>query len=133
VSDAGAQLQADPRPGASWLRQTRRAKNVTAGQAKDLRKQALLADLRNQVRKGAYWGIRTKIGAYGLGNAMPVPLDKTLALAAIRTRLNPFSKEEQGELINWGYAVCDAAVRRHVLTDAVPPLQWPIPAFALDR
>jgi NTE family protein len=133
VSDAGAQLQADPRPGASWLRQTRRAMNVTAGQAKDLRKQALLADLRSQVRKGAYWGIRTKIGAYGLGNAMPVPLDKTLALAAIRTRLNPFSKEEQGELINWGYAVCDAAVRRHVLTDAVPPLQWPIPAFALDR
>ena len=133
VSDAGAQLQADPRPGASWLRQTRRAMNVTANQARDLRKQALLADLRSQVRKGAYWGIRTEIGAYGLGSAMPVPPGKTHALAAIRTRLNPFSKEEQGELINWGYAVCDAAVRRHVLTDALPPLRWPIPAFPLDR
>jgi NTE family protein len=51
----------------------------------------------------------------------------------MRTRLNPFSEREQGELINWGYAVCDAAIRRHVLADAVPPLQWPIPAFALDR
>ncbi len=107
--------------------------NVTAHQARDLRKQALLADLRTRVRKGAYWGIRTEIGAYGLGDAMGVPVAKTQTLAEVRTRLNPFSEEEQGELINWGYAVCDAAMRRHVLTDAVPPTVWPIPAFALNR
>ncbi len=133
VSDAGAEFQTDPRPGGSWLRQTRRAMNVTARQARDLRKQALLADLRLQARKGTYWGIRTEIGAYGLASAMPVPPQKTHALAAMRTRLNPFTEKEQGELINWGYAICDAAVRRHVLTDAVPPPRWPIPAFALDR
>jgi NTE family protein len=133
VRDAGAKLRADPRPGASWLRQTRRAMSITAHQARDLRKQALLTDLRTQVRKGAYWGIRTEIGAYGLGDAMAVPVSKTQTLAEVRTRLNPFSEEEQGELINWGYAVCDAALRRHVLTDAVPPPDWPMPAFALNR
>lgn len=133
VSDAGAKLRADSRPGASWLRQTRRAMNITAHQARDLRKQALLADLRTRVRKGAYWGIRTEIRAYGLGDAMAVPSAKTHALAEVRTRLNPFSEEEQGELINWGYAVCDAAMRRHVLTDVVPPPHWPMPAFALTR
>jgi NTE family protein len=132
VSDAGAQFQEDPRPGASWLRQTRRAMNVTARQARDLRKQALLADLRKQVRKGAYWGIRTEIGAYTLASALRVPTEKTRALAAMRTRLNPFSNAEQGELINWGYAVCDAAVRRHLLTEAAPLPRWPVPAFALD-
>jgi NTE family protein len=35
-------------------------------------------------------------------------------LAEIRTRLNPFSDEEQEQLINWGYALCDAAMRTHV-------------------
>jgi NTE family protein len=133
VSDAGAELQADPRPGASWLRQTRRAMGITAHHARDLRKRALLADLRHGVRKGAYWGIRTEIATYGRSDALPVPPAKTHALAAVRTRLNLFTEEEQGELINWGYAVCDAAMRRHVLPDAAPPPAWPFPAFALDR
>ena len=31
----------------------------------------------------------------------------------MRTRLNPFSNQEQGELVNWGYALADAAVRRY--------------------
>jgi hypothetical protein len=48
-------------------------------------------------------------------------------------RLNLFTEEEQTELINWGYPVCDAAMRRHVLPDAAPPPALPFPAFALDR
>jgi NTE family protein len=33
----------------------------------------------------------------------------------MRTRLNRFSANEQERLINWGYALTDAAMRRHVI------------------
>jgi NTE family protein len=49
----------------------------------------------------------------------------------MRTRLNRFTEQEQCELINWGYAVCDAALRRHVEPSSIPP-QWPYPRFALE-
>jgi NTE family protein len=107
--------------------------DVATNQARALRKRALIDDFIRKTRTGTYWGIRTEITAYGLPDALPVPLAKTQALAALRTRLNPFSEEEQGELINWGYAVCDAAMRRHVLTGPVPPPAWPVPAYALNR
>jgi NTE family protein len=34
----------------------------------------------------------------------------------------------QERLINWGYAVCDAAMRRHVVPHAVAPAGFPYPA-----
>src|SRR5919108_244416 len=40
---------------------------------------------------------------------------------------------EQESLINWGYAVCDAAIRTYFDTKAAPPAAWPYPAYALDR
>ena len=39
----------------------------------------------------------------------------------MRTRLNKFNEREQCELINWGYAICDAAIRRYVDAAAGPP------------
>jgi NTE family protein len=55
-------------------------------------------------------------------------------LAQIRTRLNPFTDQEQEQLINWGYALCDAALRTHVpqiIRTQAPP-QWPCPAHPLS-
>ena len=43
---------------------------------------------------------------------LPAKVD---ALAWIRTRLNSFSEAEQSQLINWGYILCDASMRRFVL------------------
>ena len=44
------------------------------------------------------------------------------------------SPEEQGQLINWGYALCDAALRGRT-PDLVPgarrPARWPVPEAAL--
>ena len=36
--------------------------------------------------------------------------------------------ERQERLINWGYAVCDAAVSKHYLTGVAAPLAYPYPA-----
>jgi NTE family protein len=38
----------------------------------------------------------------------------TAALARLRTRLDAFSAGEQHDLIDWGYALCDAALRRRM-------------------
>jgi NTE family protein len=70
-------------------------------------------------------------------DALPCAPQRVQPLARIRTRLNRFTEQEQCELINWGYALCDAALRRHVLTAAeaqsAAPRAWPYARYALDR
>ncbi len=133
VSDAGAPLDATADPGTAWHEQAMRALNVTTSQARALRKRALLEDFRAQKRAGSYWGITTDIQEYQLADALPCKPERREQLAAMRTRLNHFSEQEQCDLINWGYALCDAAMRKYVISTAVPAPQWPYPAYRLDR
>jgi hypothetical protein len=49
---------------------------------------------------------------------------------ATSLRLNEFSEREQGELINRGHALTDAAMRRWVVPEAPPATAWPVPEFA---
>ena len=44
------------------------------------------------------------------------------------TRLKRLEADEQERLINWGYAVCDAALRKHVRPDLPAPPDFPYPA-----
>src|SRR5690242_5826911 len=113
VSDAGAPFKAGEAPRADWLSQARLALDVATDQARALRKRALITDFKTKQRAGSYWGIDTKIGNYPLADPMTCQEEVVEPLAAIRTRLNPFTDEEQGRLINWGYALCDAALRSH--------------------
>lgn len=131
ISDAGAPFGADAEPDTAWHNQALRAMDVATNQARALRKRAIIADYQQRIRGGAYWGIMTEIQGYSLPDALPVPAKVTKELASIRTRLNPFSDEEQCRLINCGYAVCDAAMRRHVIQEATLPPKWPYPAYAL--
>jgi NTE family protein len=57
-----------------------------------------------------------------------VPAGATLALAEIPTRLKRLGDLVQERLINWGYAVCDAALRRHVDPARRMPADFPYPA-----
>lgn len=134
VSDAGAPFKVDDDIKVDWLSQARAALDIATDQSRALRKRALIADFRAGVRAGAFWGIDTKIGDYSLPDALPCRDDLVLPLAKIRTRLNPFSDEEQGRLINWGYALCDTALRKHgaaFVDAAARPKRWPVPDQAL--
>lgn len=133
VSDAGTPFGYGPDQGTDWLHQSLRVLDITTNQARGLRKRLLIDLLTRGGRKGAYWGIMTEIGKYGLTDSLPVPPERTAQLARIRTRLNPFSEAEQRALINWGYAVCDAAMRKWVEPGAAPPKGWPYPDFPLDQ
>jgi NTE family protein len=136
VSDAGAPFALNDRVKTDLVQQTMRALDVATDQSRALRKRALIDDFKRQERAGTYWGIDTNITKYTAAGALVCKPERVRPLAAMRTRLDAFSEQEQGELINWGYALTDAAIRSHaaeLLGDESQPPAWPVPGFALDR
>jgi NTE family protein len=132
VSDAGAPLEIPQEVETSWFKQAMRAMNIATNQGRALRKRALIDDYKQKRRKGTYWGIDTKIKNYELSDSLPCNGKIASDLAGLRTRLNPFSVEEQSRLINWGYALCDAALRAHVLEgQTYPAPRWPFQKYKL--
>jgi NTE family protein len=132
ASDAGAPFDYQWGEGRDWIRHGLRVLTVVTKQALSLRRSWLLEKYRTKQRKGAYWGIGSDIRRYPRA-AFQVPFSTSSRLARIRTRLNAFNEEEQETLVNWGYAICDAAMRSWVDPGAPAPSGWPYPAHALDR
>jgi NTE family protein len=132
VSDAGGPFTYVPDGAVDPLRQTMRVLDVTVNQARALRKRWLVEAFQSG-RPGAYWGIATRIAGYGVADALPTDPTVPGRLSRVRTRLNAFTEAEQCSLINWGYALCDAAVRRYVGPALAPAPAWPYPTYRLDR
>jgi NTE family protein len=131
VSDGGAKMADQARPPGLWPLQLLRVLKVMDNQVLALRKEHLIASYTQAVDPlhGAYWGIRTLIANYGVPT-LPAPPERTRELAATPTRLARLPQERQNRLVNWGYAVCDAAMRAHVLPPpppAPPPPEFPFP------
>ena len=140
VCNASAPLKTNPNPAKNWASQALRVTSIVTDQTRALRKRTLIDNYQkldndgNHLEYGgAYWGIRVRIDDYNLDDAMVKDNVRTASLQNIRTRLNAFSSEEQGHLINWGYALTDTALRRWYFTDRQEPGNWPIPEYALDR
>lgn len=122
VSDGGGKMKPEEEPKEDWARHAYRVLDLIDNQVRSLRKRQLIDSYRNGIRKGSYWGIRTDIANYKLRTSLSCPVDRTLELANTPTRLKRLSDNHQERLINWGYAVCDAAVRAH-FSSAVQPAQ----------
>lgn len=128
VSDGGGRLADDSEPAADWGRQSKRILDVIDHQVRNLRKRQVIQSFVNKDRKGAYWGIRTDIARYGLGNdSLTCPFEKTIGIADEPTRLKRMTPERQEQIINWGYAVTDAALRRHYDSSPQRPAGFPYP------
>ena len=128
VSNGGGKMQASPEPASDWARHALRINDIIDNQVRSLRTRQVIGAFEAGDRHGAYWGIRTAIGDFHLPDALPCPEDQTLALAALPTRLKRMDSVLQERLINWGYAVCDAAIRRHLEPAIAPPAGFPYPA-----
>jgi len=133
VSDAGAPFDYGGVQGSDWPRQALRVIAILTHQAWSLRLRELIGSYRTKAREGAYWGIGTSIASFQTPGALAVAPEVARQLANVRTRLNRFSDAEQCTLINWGYAICDASVRRHPSFARAPAPAWPYPEYALDR
>ena len=128
VSDGGAHMAPDPTPHTDWIRQALRVSDMTDNQVRDLRQRQLIGSFVAGERTGTYWATRSNIANYPASKALACPFDATERLAAIATRLAALDALTQQRLVNWGYAICDAAMRSHVVTDAPPPAGFPYPA-----
>ena len=107
--------------------------DIVDNQVRSLRKCQVIAAFQQGQRDGAYWGIRTNIQDYQVDGPLPCPFDKTLMLARIPIRLKGLSDAEQMLLINWGYAVCDAAMRKHVDPAISRPADFPYPGQGVGQ
>jgi NTE family protein len=130
VSDGGGKLAPEAEPKADWARHAYRVLNLIDNQVRSLRKRQIIEAFKslNDGREGTYWGIRTNIKDYKLPDALNCPEENTLTLAETATRLKKLPALLQERLINWGYAVCDAALRRHVDPKLPAPDSFPYPS-----
>ena len=119
VSDAGAPFSVDRKATAtrfSQVARTKRTLDIMSEQVRALRTRRLIGQFIDGEKRGAYWGIGTRIGEYPLAEnnlspALVKDSDTTIGISRMRTRLNKFTPEEQAQLINWGYALADSALR----------------------
>lgn len=84
---------------------------------------------------GAYYGISTKINEYEFEDSMTCDTKVSGGLQNLGTQLEAFTQQDQGHLVNWGYALTDTAVRRfspEILDSALNKRgEWAIPEFSL--
>jgi NTE family protein len=127
VSDGGGKMLPSPRVFRLIGLQAFRVLSLIDNQVRNLRTRYFIDNLRRNVHDGAYWSIRANIADYGLPDALPCPFQATQRLAAAPTRLAKFAPLLQERLINWGYAVSDAAIRRYVDSSIEPAQAFPYP------
>jgi NTE family protein len=115
VSDGGQNVVPDENPDVNLVFHSIRILEMSNNQICSLRKRELIDSYRRGDHTGTYWGIRTHFADYRLkkdplncANRNPAPL------ADIPTRLEQMPRDVQNRLMNWGYAICDGALRAHI-------------------
>jgi NTE family protein len=130
VSDAGAPFTYIASPRTNWPSQLGRVRDILIEQTRALRRRMLMGDLHENRYCGVYWGIHTRIDEYAAAPPLCADSAVTRSLGAISTRLKALDASTQERLINWGYALADAAIRTHVDT-SIPLGRFPYPANGL--
>jgi NTE family protein len=116
VSDGGQKITPGEDPHHDWRRHVLRVLDIIDNQVRSLRKRYLIESYQRGDHTGGYWGIRTRFADYTL-NDDPLGCaqrqQNANELADIPTRLEKTPRPTQDRLMNWGYAICDAALRKH--------------------
>jgi NTE family protein len=100
----------------NWLATTLRSNRILIDQIRDMKKHILIREkyAPGSPQNGAYWGIASSPDGYGLPDAMVHDSALTTRLANMRTRLGRHTVAERALLVNFGYAMADTAMRRHM-------------------
>ena len=124
ASDGGQPFKQKIRPPRTWLLGTVHVLKVVDSQVRKLRRRDLIADFGAGRRTGTYWGIDSDLVDYindtrrgnpmTAGDLLPVSREQAQALARESTRLKALPEPLQRDLVNWGYAVTDTALRKYV-------------------
>jgi NTE family protein len=115
VSDAGQKIAPEENPHHDWARHSLRIFDTVDNQVRSLRERDLIESYERGDHTGTYWGIRTDFADYKLADdPLKCASRDPTRLAALPTRLETIPGPTQNALMNWGYAICDAALRAHV-------------------
>lgn len=127
VSDGGGHLSDEAEPPTDWVRETIRMTSVIDHQVRSLRKRLLIAAFQRKDRLGTYWGMRQNIAEFDAPGRLDCPVDKSMELAKLATRLDGMSVSTRQRLVNWGYAITDASIRTWYDRDLPRPAGFPYP------
>jgi NTE family protein len=127
VSDGGGQMEADESPAINWAEHSLRINGLIDNQVRALRKRQVVDSFISGQRQGAYFRMRSDIADFNAPQILPCPSQRTYELAVTPTRLKKLPREYQNRIINWGYALCDAAIRTWVDPNMPPPRDFPLP------
>jgi NTE family protein len=116
VSDGGTPFALSRHPGSWLVPRLLRAYGISANQSEAVRKRWLVSAYARRVYQGAYWGVGTEVSEYPTDDGQaPWPGYRGRALDRLRrfrTDLDAFGPEEQDILVNHGWCLANAAVRR---------------------
>ena len=118
VSDGGAVFEAEEGSGLFW--RVSRPLSIATNQGTSVRKRWLISNLNSRELDGAYWGIGSTVEHYEVqtpGYPRELVDDR---ISEVRTDLDAFSDAECAVLMNHGYLLAEAAVRRHLPAMIVP-------------
>lgn len=127
VSDGGGPFAEQERPPTDWLFGTLRTLTLIHTQVGRLRRRQVMAALASGQRTGAFWAIDTVPTQFPRpAGTLPTTPERTRALAILPTRLAPPSAAERHQLVNWGYAAADAALRSYAEPHLPEPAGFPL-------
>lgn len=115
----------------NWISQLSRMSGVMVDQQRALRKRQLMKNYKNKIYGGAYWATTTKISDYKVDDKLASDSSVTKKLSEIPTRLSAFDTKKQAHLINWGYALSDAAIRCYANSNFQKSKGLPMPEYPL--
>ena len=136
VSDAGGKMKSKRNVSKRWLPQTIRVIEIIDNQVRSLHRRMLMDLYQRGERQGAFWDMRMDVANqthFSAPGIQRVDYRTIEELAGVSTRLKRIPPSLQERLVNWGYAVADAALRSHYepLQSARPPDQVPYPETGL--
>lgn len=120
VSNAGRTIAEVGRPSGRWIGQMFRTLSLIQQQAEHSRRRILFGMANLGQRQVAYWTIDARTDHYAVPDALLLSTEEAKVAASLRTRLNPFSDEEQRLLLKSGYAGADASLRARGLAQNQP-------------
>lgn len=127
VSDGGKGLEPATRVSHFWPLHLKRVVDTIDRQVRAQRSQALVRDFKRGERRGAFFSIRGDITKQRVPDPFPCPVEATRKLADLPTRLRGLPLRTRQQLVNWGFAMCDAAIRYRIAPGQQRPAQLPFP------
>ena len=127
VSNAGDPFSIETKPSTNWLKQSRRVLSMMHRNEENHRIRWLISMAKSNERRVALWSLRGRVSDFNTDNAISLSEANAAAAASQSVRLDPLSSQEASRLVNHGYSLCDASIRKFIAPDAAAPGRFPIP------